>query len=209
MQGADADWLRDRLRGTRLADDPATVELPPNSSAWSDEFRAELTRDLQLAGVLVPIIDRPESLTVLLTLRSAALRNHAGQIAFPGGRMETGDRDLCATALREAHEEVGLLPGSVEILGFLPPMSTVTRFAVTPVVGLLPESTVYAPDNSEVDAAFEVPLDFLLDERNEQTVERTIRKRPVPVTEFRFGEHRIWGATAHMIVRLRDMLKDQ
>jgi 8-oxo-dGTP pyrophosphatase MutT (NUDIX family) len=114
------------------------------------------------ASVLVPLVVRPDGLQVLLTRRAQHLRDHPGQISFPGGRAEPADVDAAATALREAHEEVGLSPLLVEVLGVLPTYTTVTSFVVTPVVALVEPGPALVLDTTEVDEAFEVPLRFLM-----------------------------------------------
>jgi len=199
--------LVQRLSQTRLRDDPTAVVLPPGSERWPAEMRESLTASLKPAGVLIPIIQsQATDLAVLLTKRSSALKHHAGQIAFPGGRMEDHDADITATALRETHEEVGIAPEDVAIAGFLPPMPTVTGYAVTPVVGIVDEGIELTLDPSEVEMAFEVPLAFLLDERNERAAERDFNGHKVPIVEFRYRGYRIWGATAHMLLVLREKL---
>ena len=196
-----------RLAGTRPPDDPTDVVFPPGSEAWPVDMREALTASLKPAGVLIPVIeDGPTQLNVLLTKRSAELKHHAGQVAFPGGRMETDDADIMATALRETHEEVGIAPSAVDVLGFLPPMPTVTGYAVTPIVGLVAAGQALTLDTSEVELAFEVPLDFLLDRRNAIASEREFNGRKVPIVEFRYDGHRIWGATAHMLLVLREKI---
>jgi 8-oxo-dGTP pyrophosphatase MutT (NUDIX family) len=199
--------LRERLGDSRLPDDPTHVVLPPGSEHWPDDFRARLSVPLRPAGVLIPVIERDGGLVVLLTRRSAELRVHASQIAFPGGRMEPGDRTIEETALREAHEEVGIAPEQVAVLGYLDAMPTVTGYAVTPVVGAVSPAAVIAVDPSEVELAFEVPLDFLLDKANARAAERDVGGRRLPIIEYRYREYRIWGATAHMLVKLREKLE--
>lgn len=156
----------------------------------------------------MPVIARPSGLTLLLTRRSTNLTHHAGQVSFPGGREEPGDADIVATALRETEEEVGVERTAVSIVGVLPTMPTITGYAVTPVVGLLPAATRLSLEAAEVDLAFEVPLDFLLDESNERRSERLIEGVSVPLREFRYGGQRIWGATASMIADLRKLVSD-
>jgi 8-oxo-dGTP pyrophosphatase MutT (NUDIX family) len=168
-----------------------------------------LLQSLRPAGVLVPIMDRPDGLSVLLTQRAAALTHHAGQISFPGGRMEPHDRDLCETALRETEEEVGISPRHVSVIGYLRSMPTMTGFAVTPVVGLVKDTAELIIDRTEVEHAFEVPLEFLLDERNDRRGEREFRGRKLPMVEMHFEGRRIWGATAYMLVTLREFLIKQ
>lgn len=202
-----AATLGQRLAGTRVPDDPTAVVFPPGSEDWPAEMRAALSASLKPAGVLIPVVDdEPGGLSVLLTKRSAELKHHAGQVAFPGGRMEAEDADILATALRETHEEVGIAPSAVDILGVLPPMPTVTGYAVTPVVGLVAAGLALRLDTSEVELAFEVPLEFLLDKRNAIAAERNFNGRKVPIVEFRYEGHRIWGATAHMLVVLREKI---
>ena len=156
--------------------------------------------------MLVPIIERANSLSVLLTQRSAALRLHAGQVSFPGGRMEDADQDIMATALRETHEEVGIAPEWVEIVGYLPPSPTVTGYSVTPVIGLLAGDVEITIDPGEVEAAFEVPLEFLMDSTNEQHSMRTYEGVEMPIVEFHHSGRRVWGATAMMLIQLRKIL---
>lgn len=198
--------LRERLKHTRLPDDPTEVVLPTDSDAWPDDLRRALGHRLKPAGVLIPIIEREPHLSVLLTRRSAALKHHASQISFPGGRMEPHDDDIRATALRETHEEVGIAGHEVAVLGFLEPLPTITGYAVTPVVGLIDGAVELTVDEREVEVAFEVPLDFLLDPRNARAAVREVRGHRVPIIEFHHGGHRIWGATAHMLVRLREKI---
>ncbi len=199
----DAEEIVERLAHTRPPTNPRIVELPKTVIDWPADLAASLAEELTPAGVLIPMLERKTGITVLLTERSAELRHHAGQIAFPGGRMEPDDADVTATALRETEEEVGIPAGRVRVSGFLPPMPTITGYAVTPVVGLLKTPLSLVIDRGEVSSAFEVPLDFLLDPGNEQRGTRQYQGREIPVVEYRFERHRIWGATAHMIQQLR------
>jgi len=154
------------------------------------------------AAVLVPIVlrDRP---TVLLTERTAHLSTHSGQVAFPGGRADPGDADAAATALREAQEEVGLAPASVEVLGSLPIYVTGTAFIVTPVVGLVRPGAALQPNPYEVADVFEVPLDFLLDpahHRRHVFEWQGLRREWFSMPYEDGGKtHFIWGATAGML----------
>lgn len=198
--------IRARLAGTTVPRDPTRVELPPELEEWPPHLRERLTAGLKPAGILIPIIEHDHRPSVLLTRRAAALRIHAGQVSFPGGRMEPGDRDIEHTALREAHEEVGLEPGAVDIAGYLAPTPTITGYAVTPVVGLLQPGIALTLDRGEVEHAFEVPLAFLLDVANQRAGVREYRGRQVPIVEFVFGRERIWGATANILLGLRGVL---
>lgn len=206
MRRLNAAHVTERLAHTRQPDDPRAVRLPDSATNWPRHLAGQLAQALKPAGVLIPVFDRGTELTVLLTKRSAALKHHAGQVAFPGGRMEESDRDIVATALRETHEEVGIAPERVAVTGYLDPMPTITGYAVTPVVGFVETSVTLAIDRTEVEQAFEVPLPFLMDRGNEREGIRHYQGRDIPVTEFQFAGHRIWGATANMLIELRKLL---
>jgi len=196
-----ADTLRQRFAGTVLPVDPTDVITLPGSGRWPASMREALQSTMHPAGVLIPVIDRANTgLNLLLTQRSAELKHHAGQISFPGGRMEDDDADISVTALRETHEEVGIPPHEVNVIGYLEPMPTITGYAVTPIVGLVDETVELAIDRTEVEFTFEVPLSFLLDEANRCVVERDLYGQKVPMIEFQFEGHRIWGATAFIII---------
>jgi len=152
------------------------------------------------AAVLVPLIAREQGWTVLLTRRTEHLHHHAGQVSFPGGRVEDGDGGALRAALREAEEEIGLEPARVEPIGLLDDYETVTRFLVTPVVGLVRPGFRLALDPYEVADAFEVPLAFLLDPANHQIHSRTRNGRRRRYYVFEYGERYIWGATAGMLM---------
>lgn len=200
--------LRERLADTCMPADPTDVVLPKASDDWPADMREALTRSLKPAGVLIPVIERPEP-TVLLTQRSAELKHHASQISFPGGRMEPHDADITAAALRETHEEVGIAPELVSVLGFLAPMPTVTGYAVTATVGTVADGVEFSIDHSEVEFAFEVPLGFVMDPRNAESSEREFLGRMVPIVEFNYDGHRIWGATANLLLQLIEKVKEQ
>ena len=120
--------------------------------------------------------------------------------------MEDSDNDVVHAALRETHEEVGIPPEAIAVIGYLPPMPTVTGYAVTPVVGHVSADVELELDRTEVEYAFEVPLSFLLDERNQAASEREYMGRRIPTVEFEYQGERIWGATAHMLMELRKKL---
>ena len=157
------------------------------------------------AAVLIPIVAHPQ-LTVLFTQRTTQLKSHSGQVSFPGGRAEPGDASAEFTALRETEEEIGLAPARIEILGRLPDYRTRTGFRVTPVVGLVTPPLELAPDPREVAEVFEVPLDFLRDERNCQRRTREFQGQQVGYYVFEYGHRVIWGATAGILVNLNTML---
>jgi 8-oxo-dGTP pyrophosphatase MutT (NUDIX family) len=165
-------------------------------------------RPLTLAAVLVPLVERPDGLTVLLTRRSDHLQDHAGQISFPGGRVEPGDADALATALREAEEEIGLARALVTPAGRLDTYVTRTGFEVTPVVGLVAPPSSLAPDPFEVAEVFEVPLAFILDPASRQRHSRIYAGKTRHFHVFPWRDYYIWGATAGMLVNLADLLGD-
>jgi len=193
--------LADRLR--RALDTPAPELVLLAGDAHDAAFAETPAID---AAVLVPVTDRAEP-GVILTLRTETLKRHAGQVAFPGGRVDAADADIVAAALREAEEEIGLSPQAVEVVGLADRYRTVTGFHVTPVVGVVPPDVRTAPREAEVAAIFEVPLAFLLDTANhvEATVEWQGRERHY--YEIMWGDFRIWGATAAMIVNLSRRLR--
>ncbi len=152
------------------------------------------------AAVLVAITDRP-SPGLILTLCHADMRTHAGQVAFPGGRIDDGE-DARTAALREAHEELALDPADVRILGEADPYRTVTGFAVMPVVGLVPPDLALTPNPLEVEEWFEAPLDFVLNPINQQRMSTEFQGRMRHYYQINWNDRRIWGATAAMLVNL-------
>jgi len=181
----------------------------PDGPVWN---RAELADfiapDAALieAAVLVGLVPRAAGTSVLLTRRTDLLRNHAGQVSFPGGRIEPDDADVVAAAMREAGEEIGLSPAQIVPLGYLDPLATITGFRVTPVVATIADDYVARPDPNEVAEVFEVPLSFVLAPAN--LVARTVelRGRPRQVLEFvnwEVSTQRIWGVTASILWNLR------
>ncbi|MBT8083170.1 MAG: CoA pyrophosphatase [Gammaproteobacteria bacterium] len=204
-----ADALRARFAGTCLPEDPLAVAEPPGLLRWPRKMREQLEAPLTPAGVLVPVVERATGLSVLLTQRAAHLRAHAAQASFPGGRMEAQDVDVGATALRETHEEIGVAPDRVEVIGCLSTLPTITGFAVTPIVGLLEGGFELTIDRSEVEYTFELPLDFLLDESNDRLVEREWEGARFRLREFHYEGERVWGATAYMLQAFREFVLKQ
>ena len=160
---------------------------------------------LRDAAVLVPLIERPDGPTLLLTQRTAHLPAHGGQISFPGGAVEPEDPDQRTTALREAQEEVGIRPDQVELLGRLDPYVTRTGFLVTPFVGLVHPPIAIDADPFEVADVFEVPLAFVLNPANLHRHSRELLGRPRHFYAIPYGERYIWGATAGMLVNLMEI----
>ncbi len=160
------------------------------------------------AAVLVPIVDRGSELTVILTRRTDDLPDHAGQISFPGGRLEPGDTGPEDAALRETEEEIGLGRAHVTLLGRLDEYVTGTGFSVIPVVGLVEPPFTLTPDAREVAETFEVPLDFLMNPANHEYHERVIRGRDRHFYAMPYGDYFIWGATAGMLINLYERLAE-
>ncbi len=196
------EYLRDRL----LSDPPALPLMPARSDFDLDPaHRPPRPAKLIPAAVLLPIIARDEPV-VLFTERSPHLARHAGQVSFPGGRVEDDDISLVQTALRETREETGIDPAFVTVAGFLEAYETGTGFAILPVVGLLSEGFALMPDASEVAEVFEVPLAFLLDPANRQKNQTEWMGRMRTFYSFRYNGHYIWGATAAMLVNFGERL---
>ena len=186
-----------------------------NPPAWQPDLlsdRLHLAASSRPAAVLMPIVQHARGTTMLLTRRTAQLKRHSGQVAFPGGRRDEGDASPVSTALREAQEEVGLDPARVEIIGQMPDYITGTGFCVTPVVGLIEPGFALSPDPDEVADVFEVPLEFLMNPRHHERRrilsdegERDFFAMPwrSPQTDV---DYFIWGATAAMLRNLYRML---
>lgn len=200
IQAIDRNHIKQRLTTRRLGNGRGDADLNPGMKPVRDP--------LTPAAVLVPIVDRPEGLTILLTKRTDHLHDHAGQISFPGGREEDEDNGSVETALRETEEEVGLPRSRIEPLGQLDHYITRTGFHVTPVVGLVTPPFPVTPDPFEVAEVFEVPLSFFLDRTNHQRHSRVWQgqKRYYYVMPYR--DYYIWGATAGMLVNLVDVLME-
>jgi 8-oxo-dGTP pyrophosphatase MutT (NUDIX family) len=170
-------------------------------------MRASLPARRTPAAVLVPLVEREGGMTVLLTQRAATLKDHAGQISFPGGRIEPGDADAWHAALREAQEEIGLAPSLVEFAGYLPDHVVISGFRVTPVVGFVKPEYQLRIAAAEVHDVFEVPLDFILDAANHKTRQRQIGELTVDIHDIPYGGRNIWGATAGMLMTFRRRLQ--
>lgn len=189
--------LAERLRTALIR--PATQ---PPLQGDLPELRAEA--DVP-AAVLIAVTDRGDP-GVILTVRREHMRTHAGQVAFPGGRLDP-DEDPTQAALREAHEELLLDPGAVEMVGSIEPYRTVTGYVVTPVIGVVPPDLPLTPHEYEVAAWFEAPLDYLLDPGNQHYRSALFQGQTRHYYEIVWNERRIWGATAAMIVNLSRRLQ--
>ena len=178
----------------------AALELARPDDLLAGDLGEEMTAPLREAAVLVAITDRPEP-GVILTHRSHALRDHGGQIAFPGGRIDEGE-SAEAAALREAWEELGLDPAQARILGQADHYRTITGFGVTPVLAMIPPDLPLVANPGEVDDWFEAPLAFLLDPANHLSLSALYNGEQRSYYEIIWQERRIWGATAAMLVNL-------
>ena len=221
----DPAFAAAEVRGPAVAVDELRASMirqrfstPP---VWQPELRADVLlfnpeRPPRIASVLIPLIVREGGVCVLLTERTAHLHDHAGQISFPGGRVEKDDADAIATALREAHEEIGLPPDHVDVIGTLPEYLTATGYKVTPVIGLIERMFLPVLDAFEVSEVFEVPLAFLMDPINHERrifqlgdAGRTFYAIPYATPERAADGRRyfIWGATAAILRNLYQFLR--
>jgi 8-oxo-dGTP pyrophosphatase MutT (NUDIX family) len=190
----------------RLPQMPPDLPLKPLRSDYDlNPHFDRIKQELVPAAVLLPIIARTDP-TLLFTRRTAHLARHAGQVSFPGGRWHPEDSSLTATALRETQEETSIEPNRVSVAGFLDPYETGTGFAILPVVALIDEGFSLRPDPHEVAEIFEVPLAFLLDPANCQKGSREWRGHQREFYAFAWRGHNIWGATAAILVNLRERL---
>jgi 8-oxo-dGTP pyrophosphatase MutT (NUDIX family) len=196
------ELIQQRLKDTLPHTDIESAMRASDLSAVNSAVRSYLPDSPIAAAVLVPIVDRPDGLTVLLTQRASHLRHHAGQISFPGGRIETDDESPMHAALREAEEEIGLAREHVAPAGYLPPHVVVSGYWVTPVVGFVQPQFALKLDPREVESTFEVPLTHILDSRNHRARERSLGSMTIHVYEIPFGPYNIWGATAAMLMEL-------
>lgn len=158
------------------------------------------------AAVLIPIIERESGLSVLLTKRADRLRDHSGQIAFPGGKIDASDANAIAAAIRESEEEINLDASEVEVLGQLPDYYTGSGFLISPVVGLVAPNATFSANPDEVDFVFEVPLEYLLDVKNYTIGKLHLSGKDRSFFEIKYEQHNVWGITAGIIRLMRDKL---
>lgn len=197
---------RHRHNLTRLQQALAVSRTPSSDFDLNPGLRPREAA-LRPAAVLVPMVERGASLRVILTRRAARLKHHPGQVAFPGGKLDPTDPTPLAAALREAEEEIGLPAAQVEVLGVLGPHETVTRFTVTPVVGLVAPGFRPRPEPGEVEEVFEVPFAFLMDPGNYQVQARLWQGTERRYHAIPYGPHYIWGATARILRMLAERMQ--
>ncbi|MEK9832467.1 MAG: CoA pyrophosphatase [Alphaproteobacteria bacterium] len=189
-----------------LHDEDPAASAPRRGDHDLNEIGMRPQPPLIPAAVLVPLVDHGDRLTVLLTERAADLRAHAGQISFPGGRIDPDDASPEAAALREAEEEISLPPASVELVGRLDTYEVRTGFEITPVVGFVAPGFEMVYEPGEVADAFEVPLDFILDPGNHERQSRVFQGKRRYFYVLPYEDRYIWGATAGMLVNLYEVL---
>ena len=199
--------IREALDSGPSGPDDEMLWLTGATPDMLSQMRAAVPAALIPAAVLVPLVEREAGFTVLLTQRATTLKDHAGQISFPGGRIEPEDADAWRAALREAHEEIGLAENLVEFAGYLPDHWVGTGYRVTPVVGFVHPAYELRLAAAEVHDVFEVPLNFILDEANHKSRERNLGGVVLQTYDIPYGNRNIWGATAGMLLTLRRQLR--
>jgi len=198
--------IRESLSPSPSAPDEDMLWLAGGSREMLARVKAKAPEQRIPAAVLVPLVEREGQWTVLLTQRAATLKDHAGQISFPGGRIEAEDQGPWAAALREAHEEIGLDPSFVEFAGYLPDHWVGTGFRVTPAVAFVNPAFELKIAAAEVHDAFEVPLAYILDAANHKARQLRLGDLTLDVYDIPYQERIIWGATAGMLMTFRRLL---
>jgi 8-oxo-dGTP pyrophosphatase MutT (NUDIX family) len=198
-----------RFAGSTPSQEPADWRLLGVDAKLGERLARHLPPNPVPAAVLVPLIDRPEGLTVLLTQRASQLARHAAQIAFPGGRIDAGDRDAAGAALRETREEIGLDPRHVEVFGYLPDHVVISGFRVTPVLGMVAPPFTLELNAAEVAGVFEVPLVHVLDSANHKARLRRVGDEDLLLYDIPWQGQNIWGATAGMLLTFVRLLQEE
>lgn len=210
LQRFDAADFRARA-GRHRPEDEVTGPGPSYLAHGDHALNADMVlgidqKSLRDAAVLIPVIDDGDEARVILTQRTATLRKHSGQIAFPGGAVDPDDENVDFAAKREAQEEIALDPGLVEVVGRLPDYLTMTGFRITPVLSVVKPGFDLVPNPAEVDAIFEVPLGFLMDPANHRQESRVWEGRERHYFSMPYGDRYIWGVTAGIIRVLYERL---
>lgn len=201
--------IEERLKDSRAAPDPKNAVPAGFSTNDIESIRSYFPATPIAAAVLVPIVDHDTGLTVLLTQRASHLKNHAGQISFPGGRIEPTDLNPVEAAFRETREEIGVTREHITFAGYLEPQLVLSGYWVTPVVAFVQPGFELQLDHSEVESAFEVPLLHILDPVNHRARERQLGAVTVQVYDIPYESHNIWGATAGMLMSLYRLLRTE
>ena len=208
LNGNDAAGMRRHIVGAFDGPgiEPPSLDDGDEAYGWVSQDKDVKPTRITSAAVLVPLVERPEGMTVLLTQRTAHLNSHAGQVSFPGGKTEPYDEHAEDTALRETEEEIGLPREHVELIGRLGTRTTGSGFRVPPVVGLIRPPDVFRPDPGEVETIFEVPLPFVLNPDNHRTETRLIKGLEREFYVMPYENFYIWGLTARLLVALKNTL---
>jgi len=205
---ATRDHVEQRLRGTAPGGDPLDAWIAGLTPAQTATLRQHLPTQFRRAAVMVPLVERPEGLSILLTQRASHLKHHPGQISFPGGRMESHDAGPWEAAVRATWEEIGLAPAFASLAGYLHDHVVLTGYLITPAVAFVRPGFTLQLDRTEVDDVFEVPLDFVLDPAHHVPHKRTFGGQEFLTHDIPYGERHIWGATAGMLLSLYRLLRE-
>lgn len=200
--------IEQRLRGSIPGASPRWAWASALTGEQFAELRQHLPAEVRRAAVLVPIVERPAALTLLLTQRASHLKNHPGQVSFPGGRMEPADAGPWEAALREAEEEIGLAREYVSLAGYLHDHMVISGYRVTPVVAFVQPGFELRLDVTEVEDVFEVPLEYVLDPANHVLRERSFGGHNFVAHDIPWEGRNIWGATAGMVMSLYRLLHE-
>lgn len=213
MSGVGGEELRSRIlrrfEGSQPNHEVADWRLLGIDSERSRRLQQHFPAEPVPAAVLVPLVDHPGGLTVLLTQRATHLAKHSGQISFPGGRLEPTDPDVASAALREAREEIGLDPACVQVFGYLPDHIIITGFRVTPVLSLVSPPITLDINPAEVAGVFEVPLAHVFDVRNHEARMRRVGEEDLLLHDIPWEGRNIWGATAGMLLTFMRMVHEE
>lgn len=197
-----------RFEGSQPRHELADWRLLGVDAERSQRLQRHFPADPIAAAVLIALVDRPEGLTVLLTQRASQLAKHAAQVSFPGGRLEPSDPDIASAALREAQEEIGLDPASVQVVGYLPDHLVISGFRVTPVLSLVTPPISLMANPEEVAEVFEVPLSHFFDPANHKARLRRVGDEDILLYDIPWQGQNIWGATAGMLLTLVRMVQE-